>query len=74
MQKDFESSIYYINLTLKLEPRHFGAMSGLAQINLSLNRYDEALKNVNDVLKIYPYIGIKKIKPFLLKKLNKKET
>ena len=74
LQRDFQSSIYYINLTLKLEPRHFGAISGLAQINLSLDEFDEALKNINYVLKIHPYIGIKKLKPLLLKKLNKKET
>ena len=74
LQRDYRSSIYYINLTLKLEPRHFGAISGLAQINLSLDKFDEALKNINYVLKIHPYIGIKKLKPLLLKKLNKKET
>ena len=74
LQKDFQSSIYYINLTLKFEPRHFGALSGLVQINLSTHKYDEALDNINHILKIHPYISIKKLKPFLLKKLNKKET
>ena len=74
LQRDYQSSIYYINLTLKIEPRHFGALSGLAQINISLNKFDEALKNINYVLKIHPYIGIKKLKPLLLNKLNKKET
>ena len=74
LQKDYLTSIKYIKLTLEKERRHFGAISGLAQINIRLGRYQNALKNINQVLKIHPFIGIKKLKPFLLKKLNKKET
>ena len=58
---------------MKKERRHFGALSGFAQINLRLGRFDKALKNINQALKIHPFIGIKKIKPLLLEKLNKKE-
>ena len=74
LQKDYFTSIKYIELTLEKERRHFGAISGLAQINLRLGKFENALKNINQVLKIHPFIGIKKLKPFLLKKLNKKET
>ena len=74
LQKDYFTSMKYIELTLAKERRHFGAISGLAQINLLLGKFENALKNVNQALKIHPFIGIKKIKPFLLKKLNKKET
>ncbi len=73
LQKDYQSSIDYIKLTLEKEKRHFGAISGLVQINLQLGRFEEALTNVNNILKIHPFIGIKKIKPILLEKLNKKE-
>ena len=73
LQKDYITSIKYIKLTLKKESRHFGALSGLAQINLRLGRFENALKNVHQALKIHPFIGIKKIIPFLLKKLKKKE-
>lgn len=73
LQKDYLTSIKYIKLTLKKERRHFGALSGLAQINLRLGRFENALKNINQALKIHPFIGIKNIKPFLLEKLNKKE-
>ena len=73
LQKDYLTSIKYIKLTLEKERRHFGAISGLAQINLRLGKFENALKNINQALKIHPFIGIKKIKPFLLKKLNKKE-
>ena len=73
LQKDYITSIKYIKLTLEKERRHFGAISGLAQINLRLGRFENALKNVHQALKIHPFIGIKKIKPFLLEKLKKKQ-
>ena len=73
LQKDYLTSIKYINLTLKKEKRHFGAISGLAQINLHLGRFENALNNINQALKIHPFISIKRIKPFLLEKLKKKE-
>ena len=73
LQKDYLTSIKYIKLTLEKERRHFGAISGLAQINLRLGRFENALKNIDQALKIHPFIGIKNIKPLLLEKLNKKE-
>ena len=73
LQKDYITSIKYIKLTLKKERRHFGAISGLAQINLRLGRFESALKNINEALNIHPFIGVKKIKPFLLENLKKKE-
>ena len=73
LQKDYLTSIKYIKLTLEKEKRHFGAISGLAQINLHLGKFENALKNINEALKIHPFAGIKKIKPLLLEKLNKKE-
>jgi len=73
LQKDYLTSIKYIKLTLEKERRHFGAISGLAQINLRLGEFENALKNINEALKIHPFVGIKKIKPLLLEKLNKKE-
>ena len=56
------------------ERRHFGAISGLAQINLRLGKFENALKNINDALRIHPFISIKKVKTFLLDKLKKKEV
>ena len=73
LQKDYLTSIKYIKLTLEKERRHFGAISGLAQINLRLGKFENALKNINEALKIHPFVGMKNIKPLLLEKLNKKE-
>ena len=71
IQKDYQRSIDFIKLTLKREPRHFGAISGLVQINIILKNYEQALKNLEYVLKIHPNIGIKKLRPYLKKLLKK---
>ncbi len=65
LQGDYSGSINGIKSTLKLEPRHFGAISGLVQINIILKKYKQALKNLDYVLKIHPFIGIKKLKPYI---------
>ena len=59
LKGDYLGSINDIKKTLKLEPRHFGAISGLAQINLRLGKFENALKNINEALKIHPFVGIK---------------
>ena len=71
LKGDYSGSINDIQKTLKLEPRHFGAISGLVQINIKLKNYELALKNLEYVLKIHPNIGIKKLRPYLKKLLKK---
>ena len=71
LKGDYSGSINDIQKTLKLEPRHFGAISGLVQINIILKNYKEALKNLEYVLKIHPNIGIKKLRPYLKELLKK---
>ena len=71
LKGDYSGSINDIQKTLKLEPRHFGAISGLVQINIKLKKYEQALKNLEYVLKIHPNIGIKKLRPYLKKLLKK---
>jgi len=73
LQGDFYGSIRDIQSTLKIEPRHFGAIAGLAQINLALGRYNESLKNLDFAINIYPFIGIKNLRPILMDLIEKSE-
>jgi len=51
---DLSRSIADIEKTLALEPRHFGALSGLAAIMQRFERDTEALQTWYKVLEIYP--------------------
>lgn len=54
LSNEFGRSIADIERTLALEPRHFGALAGLAGILSRLGRDNEALETWFKVLKIYP--------------------
>lgn len=54
MQGDFETSVRDIQRTLALEPRHFGALSGLALIYQNLEKHEAALDVLLKVKEIYP--------------------
>ncbi len=51
---DFDASVADIDATLALEPRHFGALSGLAMIRISQNRPSDALHALERLLHWHP--------------------
>ena len=71
LKGDYFGSVNDIQLTLKLEPRHFGAISGLVQINMFLKNYNQALLNLDYVTDIHPFINIKNLRPLILKLIKK---
>lgn len=54
MMKNYGKSMSDIDRALHLEPRHFGALSGLAQIMADTGRKQSALDAWQRVLNIYP--------------------
>jgi tetratricopeptide (TPR) repeat protein len=54
---DYRASMADIAHTLKLEPRHFGALAGLGQVELALGNKAAALEAFNQALAIDPYLG-----------------
>ncbi len=56
MMKNYGKSMADIDRTLQLEPRHFGALSGLAQIMMDTDRKEAALRAWQRVLDIYPML------------------
>ena len=52
---NYEESISDIFSTLELEPRHFGALDGLAQIYMLQNKYFKAAQVYRKILEILPY-------------------
>jgi len=71
---DFDLSMIDINETLKLEPRHFGAMDGLSMIFIHLQEFEKAIQIYDQMLKIFPNNSLVVKKRKRLLKLITKST
>ena len=68
---DFTNSVTDIEHTLKLEPRHFGALSGLGLIYMNLGKDQAALRAFRKTLEINPHLpAIRERADELAKKLK----
>jgi len=54
---DLDASIEDVKRTLALEPRHFGALSGLGLINDALEDAEAALEAYEAALEVHPFLG-----------------
>ena len=71
LMNQHQSSLDDIKITLVLEPRHFGALSGQALNYIELKQYEKAIKSYQEAQKIYPVIdGAKKMIPQLQELIN----
>ena len=62
----FDASMMDIYETLKLEPRHFGAMDGMGLIFIHLEKFDKAIDIYDQMLKIFPNNSFTKQKKEML--------
>lgn len=71
---DFKGSLADVDKTLALEPRHFGALSGLGLINTALDRDEEAIVAFEKALAVNPHMpGVVANIEYVKKRLQDKE-
>ena len=70
----YEQSQKDIDEVLKLEKRHFGALSGQGLVQTKLKNYNKAIESYKEVQKIYPSMQAPKVMIPRLKKLIKEQT
>ena len=63
-----------IDEVLKLEKRHFGALSGQGLVQTELKNYEKAINSYKEVQKIYPSMQAPKVMIPRLKKLIKEQS
>ena len=74
MLGSYERSQNDINEVLKIEKRHFGALSGQGLVQTKLKNYNKAIKTYKEVQKIYPSMQAPKVMIPRLKKLIKEQS
>ena len=71
LMNQHQSSLDDIKITLVLEPRHFGALSGQALNYIELKKYEKAIESYKAAQKIYPLLdSAKKMIPELQELIN----
>ena len=71
LMKQYQSSLDDINITLTLEPRHFGALTGQALNYIELKQYEKAIESYKAAQKIYPIIDAAKKNDTTASRVNK---
>ena len=74
MMGKFKESQNDIKKVLKLEKRHFGALSGQGLVQTKLKNYNKAIESYKEVQKIYPSMQAPKVMIPRIKKLIKEQS
>jgi tetratricopeptide (TPR) repeat protein len=70
----YQDSQNDIDKVLKLEKRHFGALSGQGLVQIKLKNYEKALKSYKKVKEIYPSMRSPEIMIPQIKELIKNQS
>ena len=71
---NYEQSQNDINEVLKLEERHFGALSGQGLVQIKLKNYKKAIESYKEVEKLHPSMEAPKVMIPRIKKLIKEQS
>ena len=74
MMGKYEQSQNDINEVLKLEKRHFGALSGQGLVQTKLKNYKKAIESYEEVEKLYPSMKAPKVMIPRIKNLIKEQS
>ena len=74
MMGNYEQSQNDINEVLKIEKRHFGALSGQGLVQIKLKNYKKAIESYKEVEKLYPSMEAPKVMIPRIKKLIKEQS
>ena len=74
MMGSYEQSQNDINEVLKLEKRHFGALSGQGLVQTKLKNYKKAIESYKEAQKVYPSMQAPKVMIPRIKKLIKEQS
>lgn len=67
----FDKSLADCDRVLALEPRHFGALSGMTVIHLQMGRRDLALKAISAALAVHPFLSEAGLFPELRREMTR---
>ncbi len=56
LRENYTDSQQDLEIALKLEPKHFGALAGLYQVYFRTGRQEQAFNNLQEAVKIHPWI------------------
>ena len=73
LMKKYKKSLFDIEKVLKIESRHFGALSGQARIFIKLQEYEKAIISLKRTLKFYPLFRSRELIPEI-ERLIKEES
>ena len=73
LMNQYSKSLDDIEKVLKIESRHFGALSGQARIYIRLQEYEKAIESIKKALKFYPSFKNGELIP-KIEKLIKEES
>jgi tetratricopeptide (TPR) repeat protein len=72
LMSQFTNSLDDIDEVLKIEPRHFGALSGQARIFIKLQKYEKAIKSIERALNFHPSFKSRELIPEIKKLIKEK--